>query len=80
MTRDDAKTIAKGLLHDGMEPRSLTPAGRQELLDAIERLLDVAGVGLDDMQRLAIQCGNEPYADYKVCPHCSGRGYLASEL
>jgi hypothetical protein len=32
--------------------------------------------GLSDMQRLAIACGNEPYADNKVCTTCEGKGYV----
>lgn len=77
MTRDDAKVIASGLLPDGQDPvRDLSPAGRAEVRAAIERLLDIAGVGLTDMQRLAIQCGNEPYADDKVCPTCKGCGHV----
>lgn len=34
--------------------------------------------GLSDMQRFAISCGNEPYADDKVCPTCNGRGCVPS--
>lgn len=79
MTRDDARTIAAGLLADGLDPSKLTPAGRQELRAAIDRLLDLAGVGLTDMQRLAILCGNEPYADYHVCETCKGKGYVPAD-
>ena len=32
--------------------------------------------GLTDMQRLAIACGNEPYADMSVCPTCNGKGMI----
>ena len=34
--------------------------------------------GLSDTQRLAIACGNVPYEDDKVCPQCSGRGYVSA--
>lgn len=34
--------------------------------------------GLSDQQRLAIACGNGDYADDKVCPQCSGHGYVSS--
>ena len=81
MTRDDARVIASGLLPEGQDVmRDLTPAGRAEVRAAIERLLDVAGVGLTDMQRLAIQCGNEPYADYRVCHTCAGCGHVPVDL
>lgn len=33
--------------------------------------------GLSDRQRLAIACGNDPYADDKVCPTCAGRGCIS---
>jgi len=32
--------------------------------------------GLSDLQRLAIKCGNEPYADDIVCPICDGNGVV----
>jgi hypothetical protein len=52
--------------------------------DDFETLLILAGgkvmatpaLGLSDMQRLAISCGNEPYADDKVCPTCGGKGHV----
>lgn len=34
--------------------------------------------GLTELQRLAITCGNEPYADAKVCPACKGFGHVSS--
>jgi len=33
-------------------------------------------VGLSDRQRLALKCGNDPYADHQVCKACSGNGYV----
>lgn len=74
VNRNDARTIAHGLLADGLDVSTLTPQGRRELRFAIDRLLALANVGLTDMERMAIACGNEPYADYRVCPHCGGSG------
>jgi hypothetical protein len=34
--------------------------------------------GLSLEQRAAIGCGNEPYADEKVCPSCQGKGHVPS--
>ena len=39
LTRNDARIIAKGLLPDGLDVSKLTPGGRQELRDAIDKLL-----------------------------------------
>lgn len=38
--KDMFRTIAKGLLPDGLDVSKLTPQGRQEIRDAIDRLLD----------------------------------------
>lgn len=32
--------------------------------------------GLSDSQRLALKCGNEPYADDIICPTCNGDGVV----
>lgn len=34
--------------------------------------------GLTLSQRGAIACGNEPFADEKVCPTCEGGGHIGS--
>lgn len=39
MTKADARTIIRGLFHDGMQPRDLTPPARQELRDAVDAVL-----------------------------------------
>ena len=31
-------------------------------------------LGVTGLQRLAIACGNEPYADAKLCEKCDGGG------
>jgi hypothetical protein len=36
--------------------------------------------GLSTMQRVAISCGNDPYADEAVCPQCKGRGHVSVDL
>ena len=56
MRRDAARTLAAGLLHHGLDADKLTPLGRAELRAAIEKLLDLANVGLTDSERLAITC------------------------
>lgn len=38
--RPAARTIAKGLLPDGLDVSTLTPEGRQEIRNAIDQLLD----------------------------------------
>lgn len=40
------------------------------------RSLRSAALGLTPSQRGAIACGNEPYADDKICPTCGGRGHV----
>ena len=35
--------------------------------------------GLTSMQRLAIACGNEPYADERICPTCDGSGHVPAD-
>lgn len=37
-------------------------------------------IGLGNMQRVAIACGNDPYADEAVCPNCHGRGHVSVDL
>lgn len=37
-------------------------------------------VGLANMQRVAIACGNDPYADEQICPECKGRGHVSIDL
>jgi hypothetical protein len=39
MSREDARIIACGLLHDGIDADKLTPKARQEIRTALERLL-----------------------------------------
>jgi nucleotidyltransferase/DNA polymerase involved in DNA repair len=39
MTRTDARIIVKGLLPNGLDVAALTPKGRQEIRDAIDKLL-----------------------------------------
>ena len=48
--------------------------------DAVAALRRSSGLpqGLSDRQRLAIACGNEPYADEKVCPNCRGFGTVSA--
>lgn len=44
MSKEDARVIACGLLHDGLDARRLTPKARDEIKAAIERLLKLAPV------------------------------------
>lgn len=37
-------------------------------------------IGLSNMQRVAIACGNDAYADESVCPQCHGRGHVSVDL
>lgn len=41
MSKEDAKIIACGLLHDGIRPDRLTDKAREEIRMAIERLLSL---------------------------------------
>jgi len=34
-------------------------------------------IGLGGGQRLAIACGNDAYADEKICPQCGGKGHVS---
>lgn len=42
MSKEDARVIACGLLHDGLDARRLTPKARDEIKAAITRLLELA--------------------------------------
>lgn len=41
MSKEDARVIACGLLHDGLDDRKLTPKARDEIKAAITRLLEL---------------------------------------
>lgn len=41
MNKEDARVIACGLLHDGLDARKLTPKARDEIRAAITRLLEL---------------------------------------
>ena len=47
MSREDARVIACGLLHDGLNTDNLSFKARQEIKAAIERLLGLARAALD---------------------------------
>ena len=47
MSKEDARIIACGLLHDGLNADRLSSKARQEIKAAIERLLDLALAALD---------------------------------
>lgn len=55
-----------------MDVREIAETAARDCLAAV----GLRPAGLSDMQRLAIACGNEPYADDKVCPTCSGKGHV----
>lgn len=40
--------------------------------------MDTKSAGLSDMARLAINCGNHPYEDERICPACGGKGHVPS--
>ena len=42
MSQEDARIIACGLLHDGINADKLTPKAREEIRAAIERLLSLS--------------------------------------
>lgn len=42
MSKEDARVIACGLLHDGIDADKLTPRARQEIRAALERLLSLS--------------------------------------
>lgn len=73
MTTEQVIEVGKALLpylRTDLRPEELGMAAH-DAVSALNR-----GRGLSDRQRLAITCGNEPYADDKVCPACAGRGYV----
>lgn len=79
MTNEQVIEVGKALLpylRADLKPEDLGTAAH----DAAVALRKAAGFshGLSDRQRLAISCGNEPYADEKVCPGCGGLGYVSS--
>ena len=43
MSSEDARVIFSGLIHDGIQPSRLSPKARQEIRDAIDRLIALAG-------------------------------------
>jgi hypothetical protein len=47
MSKEDARIIACGLLHDGLDASKLSSKARQQIKAAIERLLDLARIALD---------------------------------
>lgn len=76
MTNEQIIEVGKALLpylRNDLSPAELGTAAH----DAAAALRRVGRPsGLSDIQRLAISCGNEPYADDKVCPNCKGLGYV----
>lgn len=77
MTNEQVIEVGKALLpylRTDLRPEELGTAAH----DAAAALRRANGIppGLTDLQRLALQCGNVPYEDDKVCPKCDGRGYV----
>lgn len=64
-------------LREGVTYREVGTAAH-DALAALYRSSKGLPEGLSDQQRLAIACGNEPYADDKVCPECKGLGYVSA--
>jgi len=79
MTTEQIIEVGKALLpylRSDLRPEELGTAAH----DAAAALRRSSGLpkGLSDRQRLAIACGNEPYADEKVCPECRGFGTVSA--
>lgn len=74
MTNEQVIEVGKALLpylRNDLTPEQLGTAAH-DAAAALRR------GGLSDQQRLAIACGNEPYADDNVCPNCRGFGYVSA--
>lgn len=75
MTNEQIIEVGKALLpylRNDLDPADLGRAAH-DAAAALRR----GGSGLSDQQRCAIACGNEPYADDKVCPTCGGCGHVS---
>ena len=51
LTREDARVIFAGLVHDAIDARKLTPAARDEIRAALDKLLEITATGVSQQHR-----------------------------